>query len=57
MKRIYTTRCKIKYPHDFEDYPCKKCNGIILDMDKVGNIILIVLVIIYVGAIIINIIK
>ncbi len=19
--------CKIRYPHDFPDYPCKKCNG------------------------------
>jgi len=29
---IYKTRCKIKYPHDFKDYPCKKCNGIILEV-------------------------
>lgn len=30
MPRIYTTRCKINMPHDFPDYPCPKCNGIIL---------------------------
>lgn len=37
MKRIYTKRCKIKYPHDFEDYPCKKCNGIVISVfyDKI----------------------
>ena len=28
---IYLKRCKLKMPHDFEDHPCKKCNGIILE--------------------------
>ena len=31
MKHIYLKRCRANYPHDFPDYPCKKCNGIILE--------------------------
>ena len=30
---IYFSKCKMPYLHDFEDYPCKKCNGIIIDRD------------------------
>lgn len=30
---IYFSRCKIKYPHDFPDYPCKKCNAFIMITD------------------------
>lgn len=28
---IYLTRCKIRAIHDFPSYPCKKCNGIIVE--------------------------
>lgn len=36
---IYLKRCKIKYTHNFKDYPCKKCNGIVLEvlLEKIIN--------------------
>ena len=27
---IHFSKCKISYPHDFEEYPCKKCNAFLM---------------------------
>jgi hypothetical protein len=27
---IHFSKCKIPYPHDFEDYPCRKCNAFLM---------------------------
>ena len=50
---IYFKKCKIPYPHDFPDHPCKKCNafiiidkeGIEIDKNKLRNIIYIAFII------------
>lgn len=39
------SKCKIPYPHDFKDYPCKKCNStskeeIIVDILGISLIII-----------------
>jgi len=30
---IYFSRCRIAYPHDFPDTPCKKCNAFLMIVD------------------------
>ncbi|MFA6177743.1 MAG: hypothetical protein WC694_02520 [Candidatus Paceibacterota bacterium] len=27
---IYFSKCKIQYPHDFDDFSCKKCNAFLI---------------------------
>lgn len=28
FKELFYPKCKIKYPHHSEDYPCKKCHPV-----------------------------
>lgn len=30
---IHFSKCKIPYPHDFEDHSCKKCNAFLMIAD------------------------
>ena len=35
---IHFSKCKIPYPHNFEDYSCRKCNAFLMIAD--GNVMI-----------------